>query len=324
MAAEYGIAPKDIIFDTLAMTVSADPDAAIQTLRALRMIRERLGCHTSLGVSNVSFGLPARELVNSTFFAEAMENGLSAAIINPYSEEMLKAWYTHRVLHGLDENCADYIAFTSTYTTEAVTAAPIAAKDSGAPVDGLEAAIRKGLVKQAAALTVELLKTEKPLDIVQSRIIPALDAIGKGFEEKTVYLPSLLMAAEAAKAAFGEIKSVMETEKTEGGARMRVVLATVRGDIHDIGKNIVKLLLENYGFDVTDLGRDVPPEDIVAATVRLHAPMVGLSALMTTTVPAMEETIIALRKDAPWCKIAVGGAVLNKEYADRIGADGYC
>ena len=323
-AAEYGIRKCDIIFDPLAMTVSAEPMAAVETLRAVKMIREELGCHTSLGVSNVSFGLPTRDLVNSTFFAQTMENGLSAAIINPYSVEMLKAWYTHRVLHGLDENCADYIAFAATCNVSTVTAA-VALEDKNDGSDGLEAAIRKGLVKQAGALTAELLKTEAPLDIVQNKVIPALDAVGKGFEEKTVYLPGLLMAAEAAKAAFTEIKAAMQTgASARDGEGMRIVLATVHGDIHDIGKNIVRLLLENYGFAVTDLGRDVPPCDVVAAVVRLHAPMVGLSALMTTTVPAMEETIVALRKEAPWCKVVVGGAVLNKEYADRIGADAYC
>lgn len=324
VADEYGLRKCDIIFDPLAMTVSAEPMAGVETLRAVRMIKEELGCHTSLGVSNVSFGLPSRDIVNSTFFAQAMQNGLSAAIINPYSAEMMKAWYTHKVLHGLDENCADYIAFAANYNVSATTTA-VASESKSEGSDGLDGAIRKGLVKQAGELTVQLLKTEAPLDIVQSRIIPALDAVGKGFEEKTVYLPGLLMAAEAAKAAFTEIKAAMQTGASDrDGEGIRIVLATVHGDIHDIGKNIVRLLLENYGFAVTDLGRDVPPCDVVAAAIRLHAPMVGLSALMTTTVPAMEETIAALRKDAPWCKIVVGGAVLNKEYADRIGADAYC
>ena len=322
-AEKYGIKKSDIVFDTLAMTVSAEPQAAIQTLSALRMIREELGCHTSLGVSNVSFGLPNRDTVNSTFFAQAMENGLSAAIINPYSAEMLKAWYTHRVLHGMDENCADYIAFAQRYGACAENAVATQA-DADKPCD-LEGAIKKGLVKQAEELTKELLKTDAPLDVVEKRIIPALDEVGRGFEEKTVYLPALLMAAEAAKASFARIKEAMATVASDGGKReMKIVLATVEGDIHDIGKNIVKLLLENYGFSVTDLGRDVPPETVVETVVRLGAPMVGLSALMTTTVPAMERTIKALRKDAPWCRIAVGGAVLNKEYAERIGADAYC
>ena len=322
-AASFGIKKSDIVFDTLAMTVSAEPQAAVQTLKALRIIKEELGAHTSLGVSNVSFGLPTRDIVNSTFFAQAMENGLSAAIINPYSMEMLKAWYTHRVLHGMDENCADYIAFAERCSV--CTENAVAAKSGTDKPSGLDGAIKKGLVKQAGELTDELLRTCAPLDIVQEKIIPALDEVGRGFEEKTVYLPALLMAAEAAKASFARIKDAMSVTASDGdGEGMRIVLATVHGDIHDIGKNIVRLLLENYGFSVTDLGRDVSPETVVEAVVKLRAPMVGLSALMTTTVPAMEETIRSLRKDAPWCKIAVGGAVLNKEYAERIGADAYC
>ena len=318
----YGIKKCDIIFDPLAMTVSAEPRAAIETLRAVRMIREELGCHASLGVSNVSFGLPARDLVNSTFFAQALECGLSAAIINPYSAEMLKAYYTHRVLNGMDENCAEYIAFAQKCTASELSV--VNNQPSVNEADGLTDAICKGLVKQSAAITARLLSTEKPLDIVQNKIIPALDEVGRGFEKKTVYLPSLLMAAEAAKAAFSEIKAAMgeATGKKSGGAR--IILATVHGDIHDIGKNIVRLLLENYGYDVTDLGRDVPPEVIADKAVELGATMVGLSALMTTTVPAMEATIKLLREKAPKCKIAVGGAVLTQEYADRIGADAYC
>ena len=326
VAAEYGIEKHDLIFDPLAMTVSADPMAAVETLRAVRLIREKLGCHTSLGVSNVSFGLPSRDAVNTTFFADALENGLSAAIMNPYSVGMLKVWHTHRVLHGLDENCADYIAFAATCTETATAvsapAAQVAVGDDGA--SALQKAIVKGLQEQAGTITKQLLETVAPLEIVQTEIIPALDTVGKGFEEKTVYLPQLLMSAEAAKSAFMQIKAKMETEKTEQPAKLKIVLATVHGDIHDIGKNIVKLLLENYGFAVTDLGKDVPPETVVEATVRLHAPLVGLSALMTTTVPAMEETIRQLRVAAPWCKVVVGGAVLNPEYATRIGADAYC
>ena len=321
-AERYGIKKNDIIFDPLAMTVSAEPQAAIETLKAVRMIREELGCNVSLGVSNVSFGLPARDLVNSTFFAQALENGLSAAIINPYSAEMLKVYYTHRVLHGMDENCAEYISFAQRCTASELNDG--SAQQTVSVSDSLTEAICRGLVKQAAAITSQLLATEKPLDIVQNKIIPALDEVGKGFEEKRVYLPSLLMAAEAAKAAFDEIKASMSdnSEKKSGG--LKIVLATVHGDIHDIGKNIVRLLLENYGYDVTDLGRDVPSEVIVEKAVELGADVVGLSALMTTTVPAMEEAIKLLRQSAPKCRIVVGGAVLTQEYADRIGADAYC
>ncbi len=326
VAAEYGIAKKDIVFDTLAMAVSADPNAASVTLRAMKEIRERLGCHTSLGVSNISFGLPNRELVNGTFFALALENGLSAAILNPLSGEMMKTYHAYRALHGLDEACAAYIAFASAYVPEG-TAAVTATQTTASAEDGKSAvqrAIIKGLRDEAAAGTEELLKTVAPLDIVQNEIIPALDVVGQGFEAKTVYLPQLLMSAEAAKAAFERIKVYLLTNEGERAAeKCAFVLATVKGDIHDIGKNIVKLLLENYGFSVIDLGRDVAPETIAEEVCRTHAPLVGLSALMTTTVPAMEETIVRLRKDAPWCRVVVGGAVLTQEYADRIGADKY-
>ncbi|MBR3893598.1 MAG: homocysteine S-methyltransferase family protein [Clostridia bacterium] len=325
VAAEYGISQKDLIFDTLAMTVSADQHAAKVTLEALRRIRNDLGCHTSLGVSNVSFGLPQRDFINGSFFTLALANGLSAAILNPDSQEMQKAYHAYRVLAGLDENCADYIAFAP--TCAAVTGAAPAtqnATESSADATALQKAIESGRCASAEQLTEQMLATTAPLEIVQNEIIPALDRVGKGFEAKTVYLPQLLMSAEAAKAAFGCIKAHMLEQKTEQSVKAAVVIATVKGDIHDIGKNIVRLLLENYGFAVTDLGRDVSPEEIVSATVRLHAPLVGLSALMTTTVPAMEETVKALRASAPWCKIMVGGAVLNADYAARIGADRYC
>ncbi|MBQ8341106.1 MAG: homocysteine S-methyltransferase family protein [Clostridia bacterium] len=324
-AAKYGIDKKDIIFDPLALTVSADNTAAIETLRAVKMIREELGCHTSLGVSNVSFGLPCRDAVNSTFFALALQNGLSAAIMNPYSAEMMKVYYAFRALRGMDENCSEYIAFAETLPAPVAAAPIVTAVEKNSAVTGegsqLQHAIMKGLKEQAAKLTAVLLEDRAPLAIVQEEIIPALDVVGQGFEKKALYLPQLLMSAEAAKAAFEEIKACMPQERATD--KYSIVIATVRGDIHDIGKNIVKLLLENYGFAVTDLGRDVTPENIVAATVTLHAPLVGLSALMTTTVPAMEETVKLLRKQAPWCKIMVGGAVLTAEYAAAIGADFY-
>ena len=322
-AAEYGIDKKDIIFDTLAMTVSAEPTAAVTTLGALEKIRRDLGCCTSLGISNVSFGLPQRDAVNAAFFAAALERGLSAAIMNPYSADMMKTYYAHRALHGLDENCADYIDYMSRCTTVETTVQAAAAPQEELGASALQHAIGKGLHEKSGEITAELLKTMAPLDIVQQEIIPALDAVGRGFEAKTVYLPQLLMSAEAAKSAFERIKEAMSGTGKSGADRCRVVLATVQGDIHDIGKNIVRLLLENYGFAVTDLGRDVAPETIVEAAVRLHAPIVGLSALMTTTVPAMAETIHQLRKAAPWCRVVVGGAVLTQDYADAIGADKY-
>ncbi len=323
VAAEYGIDKKDIIFDTLAMTVSADKNAALATLGALKTIKTELGCHTSLGVSNVSFGLPVRDAVNSTFFALALGNGLSAAIMNPHSDAMMKTYYAYRALHGLDDNCQEYINFFENYTEAVNMTAITPAKTEAEYKSLLQRAIVKGLKEQASELTKELLKTEKPLDIVQNEVIPALDIAGKGFEEKTFYLPQLLMSAEAAKAAFENIKAAMTNTNDSKSVKCPFVIATVKGDIHDIGKNIVKLLLENYGFDVIDMGKDVPPEDIVAKVVEVNAPIAGLSALMTTTVPAMEETIKLLKKDAPWCKVVVGGAVLTKEYADSIGADKY-
>lgn len=319
-AESYGIHKKDLIFDTLAMSVSADQNAAKITLGSLYQIRHNLGVNTSLGVSNISFGLPQRDVVNATFFTMALNNGLSAAIMNPFSAEMKKAYYSFRVLNGLDTNCSDYISFADTIQNN-VTLSGKAAGADYQDTDTLSGAIIKGMKDQAAKFCVALLKTEEPLTIVQKHIIPALDTVGKDYEQGRVYLPGLLMSAEAAQCAFEEIK----TRMTDGSGRDKCafVIATVKGDIHDIGKNIVKLLLENYGFDVSDLGKDVSPETIVAETVRLHAPLVGLSALMTTTVPSMAETIKQLRKKAPWVKIVVGGAVLTKQYAESIGADKY-
>jgi 5-methyltetrahydrofolate--homocysteine methyltransferase len=321
-AKKHGIDKKDIIFDPLALTISADNNAAIETLRAVSLIREELDCHTSLGVSNVSFGLPSRDIITSSFFTLAMGKGLSAAIMNPYSLEMMKAYRAFCALNGADMNCADYISFADALPVNAPqtisTVADSEGKDNYA--SELQKAIAKGLKERAAELTSELLAFSAPLDIVQNEIIPALDVVGKGFEEKRVYLPQLLMSAEAAKAAFERIK-----EKIPAGAsdKCRIVIATVKGDIHDIGKNIVKLLLENYGFSVYDLGKDVPPDRIVDKAEELGAKIICLSALMTTTVPAMEETIKLARKQTPSIKIIVGGAVLTQEYADRIGADNY-
>ncbi len=327
-AEEYGIDRRDLIFDPLAMAVSADPMAAVQTLRAVRMIRQELGCHTVLGVSNVSFGLPARDAINTTFFAQALERGLSAAIMNPNSIGMRGVWHTHRVLHGLDENCADYLTFAEQLTEEQSTRSnttPVVKETADAGgCTTLQEAIAKGLREPASLITQRMLGEIAPLDIVRNEIIPALDRVGQGFEAKTVYLPQLLMSAEAAKAAFARIKSALPQKRSKSDTSLTILLATVKGDIHDIGKNIVKLLLENYGFTVLDLGKDVPAEGIAQAVVRDRIPLVGLSALMTTTVPAMEETIRLLRQRAPWCRVMVGGAVLNEDYATRIGADVYC
>ncbi len=332
VAADYGIQKKDIIFDTLAMTISSDIHSAKVTLDSLHYIKETLGVHTSLGVSNVSFGLPNRDAVNGTFFALALQKGLSAAIMNPFSVEMMKTYYTYQALMGMDENCAGYIEHAGEFTVTSVPAQSetVSIKSAGNEIVNkstteLQKAIVSGRKEKAGELTKELLAQVAPLDIVQNEIIPALNIVGLGYEEKRVYLPQLLMSAEAAKSAFERIKAYMfeNGSKDTKMIKNQVVLATVHGDIHDIGKNIVKLLLENYGFDVRDLGKDVPPEVIVDKVVELNAKLVGLSALMTTTVPAMEETILQLRKKAPWCKVVVGGAVLTQEYADKIGADKY-
>ena len=324
-AEKYGISKNDIIFDPLALTVSADDNAALETLRAIEMITNELGCLTSLGVSNVSFGLPSRETVTATFFTMALTKGLSAAIMNPYSIDMQKAYYSFLALSGLDTSCGEYIGFASS-----LPASNSAVSSTATTTDlqkeeyksELQRAIIKGLCTDAARLCAELIAASvPPLDVVQNEVIPALDIVGVGFEKKTVYLPSLLMSAEAAKAAFEVVKANMPAG--EKNAKATVVIATVKGDIHDIGKNIVKLLLENYGFCVVDLGRDVAPSAIVDKVVELHAPVVALSALMTTTVPAMEETIKLLRSHASFAKVIVGGAVLTQEYADMIGADAY-
>ena len=318
-ASEYGISKKDIIFDSLALTVSADNNAAAVTLESVKRIKTELGCHTSLGVSNVSFGLPARDGINSVFFALAMENGLSAAIMNPYSADMMRTFYAFKALKGMDENCAEYISRSGEFLSSFQPASQSVTAITG--TSPLMDAVIKGLKEKAVETTKELLASKAPLDIVNEDIIPALNKVGEGFEKNIIFLPQLLTSAEAAKCAFEQIKAV--SAKESGNAKGKFILATVHGDIHDIGKNIVKLLLQNYGFEVIDLGKDVPPEVIVKTAVETGAPLVGLSALMTTTVPAMEETIKQLRKAAPFCKIVVGGAVLTEEYAASIGADKY-
>ncbi|MCQ2450517.1 MAG: homocysteine S-methyltransferase family protein [Clostridia bacterium] len=318
-AKKYGISKNDLVFDTLAMTVSTDQNSANETIKALKMIKENLGCHTSLGVSNISFGLPKRDFVNGIFFTLALENGLSAAIMNPNSDEMMKAYKTFLLLKGKDENCLNYIDFANSAIEIMTAEKPIKTAEKSENIT-LSYAIIKGLKDDAKRITKMRLANENALKIVNDDIIPALDNVGKDFEEKKVYLPQLLMSAEAAKFAFEEIKA---TVKSGESTKCTVVLATVKGDIHDIGKNIVKLLLQNYGFRVIDLGKDVAPEAILNAVIKEKAPVLGLSALMTTTVPAMEETIKLIHEKAPFCKTVVGGAVLNPEYAEKIGADKY-
>lgn len=317
-AAKYGIGKKDIVIDVLAMTISSEPEGAKVTLEALKRVRKELGVHTVLGVSNISFGLPCRPVINAAFYTMAMLNGLSAGIINPSSEEMMKSYHAYHALMNLDANCESYIA------RYAGTAAEMKSTSGAAGIKmQLDTAIEKGLKDEAHHMSAELVKTMAPLDIINEFLIPALDRVGKGFEKNTVFLPQLLMSAEAAKAAFTVLKDFLAASGSEAEKKEKVLLATVKGDIHDIGKNIVKVLLENYSFDVVDLGKDVPPELIVETVLKEDIRLAGLSALMTTTVVSMEETIRQLREKAPDCKVMVGGAVLNQEYADMIGADFY-
>ena len=315
-AEKYGIKKKDLVIDVLAMTVSSDPEGAKVTLEALKGVREKYGVCTVLGVSNISFGLPSRPVINAHFYTMAMQAGLSAGIVNPSSEEMMRSYYAYCALTDQDPNFEAYIQRFG--GTDA--AAPKGKKDSELT---LQAAIEKGLKEEAKEAATELLLTLAPLEIIDSHLIPALDAVGKGFEKGTVFLPQLLMSADAAKIAFGVLKEHLAASGGSEKKKQKVILATVKGDIHDIGKNIVKVLLENYSFDVRDLGKDVDPELIVQTAVDEDIRLVGLSALMTTTVASMEETIRLLRREKPDCKVMVGGAVLNQEYADMIGADFY-
>lgn len=310
-AAEYGIEKKDLIVDALTMTISTDSSNGKETLKAVDYIRNTLGVNTVLGVSNISFGLPKRDAINTAFFTLALQSGLSAGIINPNSQSMMNAYYSFNALSGLDENCTEYI--------NSVT---VPEQSAPAGETTLHTAIVKGIKEDAAKCAAELLKTMDSLDVINNFIIPALDEVGDGFEKNRIFLPQLLMSADSAKAAFDVIKEklVLSGKKEESG--QKIVLATVHGDIHDIGKNIVKVLLSNYGFDVIDLGKDVPEEDVLKAVQESGAKLVGLSALMTTTVPAMERTIELLHKNTD-AKVIVGGAVLTQAYADMIHADHY-
>lgn len=321
-AKDYGIDKKDIIVDPLALTISADAMAGEETLKAVEYLTSN-DIKTILGVSNVSFGLPMRDFINSTFFTLAMSKGLSAGIINPNSQEMMKAYHTFNVLKGKDNNFEKYIAFAqnTSIRTESISAGARINNGEGECDSTLKHAIIKGLKEMALEEVDKLLNDHTAMDIINKEIIPALDVVGAGYEKGEVYLPGLLLSADTSKAVFERIK---KTVPKSGEAKGVFVIATVQGDIHDIGKNIVKLLLENYGFKVVDLGKDVAPEKVVEAVKEHNAPLCGLSALMTTTVPAMEKTIKLLRESAPWCKICVGGAVMTKEYALKIGADKYC
>lgn len=315
-AKKYGIDKKDIVIDVLTMTISSEPNGAKTTLEALKMVRDTYGVRTALGVSNISFGLPSRPVINGNFYTMAMQNGLTAGIINPSSEDMMRSYHSYCALMNYDTNCENYIAHYGNQEP-AKTTVP-----AGQQID-LKTAIEKGLKEDAYQTTVALVKTKEPLEIINTYLIPALDTVGKGFEKGTVFLPQLLMSADAAKSSFAVLKEELEKNGGEEKEKEKVILATVKGDIHDIGKNIVKVLLENYSFEVIDLGKDVAPECIVETVLEKEVKLVGLSALMTTTVVSMEETIRQLREKAPDCKVMVGGAVLNQEYADMIGADFY-
>ena len=350
-AAKYGISRKDIVIDALTMTMSTDDNSANVTLETVRRIKEQ-GGRTVLGVSNISFGLPQREVITSSFFLLAMGAGLSAGIINPNSAAMRQAYDSFCVLGGFDAQCMNYIekyAVATPVPPAGTISAPVqggsasasgsesssgsaglsgkTATGGGTSPNQLELSLTdcivKGLKEQSYKATIETLKTKDAMAVINEELVPALDIVGKGFEKGTVFLPQLLMSAEAAKAGFEAIKEHMESQGSVQEKKATIVIATVKGDIHDIGKNIVKVLLENYGYDVIDLGKDVPPEVVVDTVVEKHAPLCGLSALMTTTVVSMEETIKKLRQKAPWCKVMVGGAVLTQEYADMIGADFY-
>ena len=315
-AKKYGIDKKDIVIDVLTMTISSEPNGAKTTLEALKMVRDTYGVRTALGVSNISFGLPSRPVINANFYTMAMQNGLTAGIINPSSEDMMRSYHSYCALMNYDTNCENYIAHYGNQEP-AKTTVP-----AGQQID-LKTAIEKGLKEDAYQTTVALVKTKEPLEIINTYLIPALDTVGKGFEKGTVFLPQLLMSADAAKSSFAVLKEELEKNGGEEKEKEKVILATVKGDIHDIGKNIVKVLLENYSFEVIDLGKDVAPECIVETVLEKEVKLVGLSALMTTTVVSMEETIRQLREKAPDCKVMVGGALLNQEYADMIGADFY-
>lgn len=311
-AAEYGIDKRDIIVDPLCLTVSSDKNAPRVTLDSIRLIKEGLGVKTSLGISNVSFGLPNRDFVTSAFFALALREGLDAVIMNPYSQEMQKVYYSYNALMGIDESCAEYITYASDKKTE------IGSADTDIT---LEKAIIKGLKKDAKEITKKLISTTPPLEIVNNHIIPALDSVGDDYEKGKSYLPQLLLSAETANIAFDVVKEAIPKE--DGASIGDIILATVKGDIHDIGKNIVKVILQNYGYTVHDLGKDVSPEDVVGYVKKTGIKLVGLSALMTTTVPSMEETIKQLKEYDTSIKVMVGGAVLNPEYAEMIKADKY-
>ena len=328
-ADEYGIPRKDIVIDGLCMTVSSDSSSAVTTLETLRRIRDDYHGHSILGVSNISFGLPQRQIINAYFLTMAMQMGLSFAIMNPNNEQMMSAYRSFLALSDLDPQCMGYIEAYANASVSVISTSGAGGAAAGAPAAGgsstgvsqLYSAIERGMTGVAESAMKEAIQNRDPLEVINDELIPALDKVGKGFEKGTVFLPQLLMSADAAKAAFEVVKQAMAGKPRE--MKGKVIIATVKGDIHDIGKNIVKVMLENYGYDVIDLGKDVPPEVIVDRAVQDDVKLIGLSALMTTTVVSMEETIKLLREKKPDTKVVVGGAVMTQEYADQIGADCY-
>ena len=325
-AAALGIPKDDVFIDCLTLTASAQQDLALETIKAVRLVGERLAVKTTLGVSNVSFGLPRRPLINRTMLAAALANGLSAAIVNPgekNAQETLAAW---RVLSAQDRDAKEYIDYCAANPEETASAprAVAAVSDREKFSGGLGEAVARGLKDEARACAAELVKKRLPLEIVEKTLIPALDAVGRDYEAQRIYLPQLIKSADAAKAALEVVKAVLVGE--QGSAPRsgpKVIVATVYGDVHDIGKNIVKVIMENYNFDVIDLGKDVSSDAIVAAVKKTGAAVVGLSALMTTTVASMKETIAALRRECPEVRVIVGGAVLTPDLARHVGADRY-
>ncbi len=315
-ALAHGVAKEDVFIDCLTLTVSAQQEQAVETLRAVRAVKEELGLHTVLGVSNISFGLPARETITRSFLTQAMYAGLDLPIVNPNQSAMMDAVAAFRVLSGQDRDSEDYIRRFAAAPAEA---APV---QNGGEIS-LGEAIMRGLPREAAALTAKALEEMDELETVERLLIPALDRVGERYERGEIFLPQLMKAASAACAGFDLIKTRIAKRGGSAVSKGKIVLATVRGDIHDIGKNIVRVVLENYGYTVVDLGRDVPPQTVVEAAIREDAKLVGLSALMTTTVKSMAETIEALRESGHDCRIMVGGAVLTEEYAAQIGADYY-
>lgn len=314
-ATDYGIPKEDIFIDCLTLTASAEQDGVMETLNALHRVKNELGLRTVLGVSNISFGLPNRELITRTFLTMALHSGLDLPIINPNIDSIIGAVRAYRLLSGTDRNSADFIRIYS--------------QDNSAPVPSVHEkkdliySVENGLKSDALKAVTELIQTVDPMEIINSYLIPALDSAGEKFETAKIYLPQLILTASAAQACFEVIKEKLSQNNTESISKGKVVLATVKGDIHDIGKNIVKVLLDSYGFDVIDLGKDVDPQIIVDTAIKYRVKLVGLSALMTTTLGAMEKTISLLNREYPECKTVVGGAVLTASYAEKIHADFY-